>query len=57
MDVAATTVGRHVETLADNGLLGRHIIAPDEAAPDLIATFKLSDQGREVLNENDGGVE
>ncbi len=49
--VSVQTVGRRVDDLTDNGYLESCIISPDEIKRDLIIAFKLTDQGRDAVEE------
>lgn len=49
--VSVQTVGRRVDDLTDNHYLESCIISPDEIKRDLIIAFKLTDKGRESVEE------
>lgn len=49
--VSVQTVGRRVDQLRDDGYLESCIIAPDDIKRDLIIAFKLTDKGREAVQQ------
>lgn len=55
-DRSNTSISRRVDNLVEEDCLQQCIIAPEGIAPELIIAFKLTEKGRETIQENTGGA-
>lgn len=49
-EVAAQTIGRHVDTLVERGYLSPSFVAPDDVDQTYVTGFTISEEGREALD-------